>query len=328
LTVFLQFIGRIAPFGIIAGLLAAAILIEPKATGLDLPELLIGPRDRFYGVATVDTGIIWLAGSDGKILRSDDDGKSWRAQATPTDLHIQDIAAWDRERAIAVGNAGLIMVTVDGGATWERVEPRIKGLMLDKLTRVTVRAGGQSLAVGEFGAVLTSDDFGRTWRLTTEQRDVGLNDVAFASATEAWVVGEFGLILRSADGGESWTELRGPSELSLNAVAFRDREVGVAVGLKGQVLLTGDGGATWREVATAIREHLFDVIWVGDSWFAAGDKGVFASGDGAGDEVQFYKPGEIDHFWHSELEARGDGIYAAGASVGVLRGGAWTRFAS
>lgn len=73
-------LGRIVPFAIIAGLLAADLLIEPKATGLFLPESLIGPRDRFYGVATAGGSAIWLAGSNGKILRSDDGGTSWRAR--------------------------------------------------------------------------------------------------------------------------------------------------------------------------------------------------------------------------------------------------------
>jgi photosystem II stability/assembly factor-like uncharacterized protein len=148
-------------------------------------------------------GVLWIAGTNGKIARSEDDGRNWKLQLIAIKTHLQDIAAWDMDTAIVVGNKGAAGITSSGGATWTEVDvPKSK--VANKLTRVLALSQGGAWVVGEMGALLHSADFGKTWERRREEEDVAWNDIAFADAKNGWVVGEFGRILRTTDGGTGW----------------------------------------------------------------------------------------------------------------------------
>ncbi|HRH75482.1 MAG TPA: hypothetical protein PLM62_20540 [Zoogloea sp.] len=107
------------PLLIIGGLLYAAFFVKAEPEIGTLKARPLERRDAFYGVVAPGGSILWAAGSYGKIVRSDDGGKSWEVQASPVVAHLQSIAAWDARRAVAVGNRGLAVVTDDGGKTWK-----------------------------------------------------------------------------------------------------------------------------------------------------------------------------------------------------------------
>lgn len=321
-------LSSILPWGIILGLLAAALFIKPKAVGTTVEPSAIERRDRFYGIAVPEHGDVWIAGNDGKVIRSKDDGLSWTLQQTSIREHLQDIAAWDTDRAVAVGNGGTVIVTSNGGKTWQEMQaPR--SAISNKLMRVRVYPGGIAWAVGEIGAVLVSRDYGLTWTRQAQEQDVTWNDITFTDARHGWVVGEFGYMLRTQDGGDTWTQVQSPVKSSLMGVAFRDRRRGVAVGLEGVVLTTKDVGQSWRLVNKVTREHLFDVAWEGNNlWLAIGDKGVWLRGDESASRWQAGRLADRDLSWHTDLETQSDAIYLAGASVGVWHGGKWRVFRS
>ncbi|WP_145362879.1 YCF48-related protein [Stratiformator vulcanicus] len=65
---------------------------------------------------------IWVAGRPGTIVwHSSDGGKSWFPQDTGQSVPIRDIAFSSPEHGIAVGAAGMILKTNDGGAHWQAV---------------------------------------------------------------------------------------------------------------------------------------------------------------------------------------------------------------
>ena len=325
MSFFTRTAGRVGPFAIVGCLLAAAVFIRPQATGLELPSLLIDVRDRFYGVAAPDETALWLVGGDGKIIHSTDEGATWARQDAGVPDDLQDIAAWDAQRALIVGNDGVILRTSDGGTTWTRVEPVIEGFRPAKLMRVKTGADGFAVAVGEYGTVLITGDFGAGWRLGRPQQDVTLIAVAIAG-DHVWAAGEYGTLFASADRGASFEEAPKPLEMTVNAIAFADPQRGVAAGLAGTVAVTADGGQTWSAVDTGTLEHLFDVAWTNGSWLAAGDKGVFIRGTAAGELTRTWGPGEIDYMWHTELLPRGEAVFVSGGNAGVLRGDVWTEF--
>lgn len=313
-----------APWLIIAGLLWAGLFIKPQSAGSTVTPSVLERRDFFYGVAVPSPGLLWLAGSNGKIVRSEDGGRQWQLQASQTKASFQDIAAWDARNAVAVGNKGVVATTADGGLHWKQVDAP-KSSVANKLTRVVTLAQGQAWAVGEMGALLYSGDFGTTWQRKRAEEDVGWNDVAFADAKTGWVVGEFGRMLRSSDGGATWLALEAPVKSSLMGVAFRDARNGIAVGLEGVVLATGDAGASWRAVKSGTAEHLFTVAWDArnSAWIAGGNQGVWVSGSA---DALDWKAGRLDQrdlSWHTKVVAAGDKVYFAGANVGAWDGKAW-----
>ena len=82
---------------------------------------MISMRDFFYSMAFPTTMTIWTVENNSNILRSDDAGITWDRQKSPVRQNLLGIAAWDTERAVAVGNNGIVIVTRDGGKTWNEV---------------------------------------------------------------------------------------------------------------------------------------------------------------------------------------------------------------
>lgn len=311
-------VASMLPLLIIGGLLYAAFFVKWEAEIQALKAPAIERRDVFYSVASPVPSTIWAVGYYGKVVRSDDGGASWTIQATPSEGHLQSIAAWDAQRAVAVGNGGEVIVTEDGGATWKAVQaPRSE--VANKLMRVQAYPNGVAWAVGEVGAVLVSRDYGATWTRALPEKDQAWNDIFFLGS-DGWMVGEFGQMQRSFDGGVTWAAMPSPVKSSLMSVYFRDARDGVAVGLSGVVLVTGDGGATWRQAPRMTLEHLNSVIWDGQRWVAVGDKGVRVVGDAAGNQWQAGRISEQDLSWRTQILRVGDRYFLAGSNLAVVDG--------
>jgi photosystem II stability/assembly factor-like uncharacterized protein len=301
-------LGAALPVLIIGGLLYAAFFIKPSAQVTSVQPATIERRDIFYGVTMPTQDVVWAAGQHGKIVRSTDRGLTWTRQATGTDAHLQAIAVWDGERAVAVGNELTILTTGDGGKTWRKAAAP-EGVAVAKLLRVRSYDAGIAWAVGELGTVLSSSDHGASWRSMSTKDDATWNDIAFVGR-HGWMVGEFGRIRMTTDGGANWTSVTGPVKSSLNAVAFRDERHGVAVGTGGAVLTTTDGGQTWKALPTITEQHIFDALWDGSRWLIAGDKGLLLA---ANAEAQSWTDvsGSGQSSWHTQIDGR-DGRYALG----------------
>lgn len=192
----------------------------------------------------------------------------------------------------------------------------------NKLLRVRV-FDGVAWAVGEFGALLRSDDKGASWTRVLPEKDRAWNALFFLGQS-GWLVGEFGSVMRSTDGGATWTDVDTSNKVSLMGVAFRDLQNGVAVGLAGTLLATTDGGASWTEVPRLTREHLLDVIWDGNRWIAVGDKGVMVSADAAALDWKLGRVAEGDVSWRTQIAKSGARYFVAGANLGILENGQLT----
>ena len=306
------------PLVVVAGLLYAAMFIKPELAGDTVTPPAITRGDFLYGVAIPEPGLLWAAGSDGKVWRSADEGRSWTVQRTPTRLTLQDIGAWDTARAVAVGDDGIVLRTDDGGANWTQVAvPRSR--VSNKLMRVFVRAGGEAWAVGEMGMVLNSTDYGASWRQARVEEDAAWNGV-FANGKTVWLVGEFGRIAFSVDAGKSWSLVKRPAQDggSLIAVAFRNDMEGMAVGLDSVMLHTTDAGRTWKALPKVTPEHLFDVMWDGARWAAVGDKGALVLGDRDAARWEARRVSPDDRQWHTRIVRSGAHYIAAGGSLAMV----------
>jgi photosystem II stability/assembly factor-like uncharacterized protein len=285
----------------------------------------VEPRDNLYGVAAVGKSVVWMAGTNGKVVRSEDGGASWVLQESGINEHLQDIGAWDKSRAVAVGNEGVVITTQDGGMTWKRAEaPRSD--VANKLVRLEVGPDGRAWAVGLMGAVLGTQDYGATWRRLVPETDAAWNGIAFANDRNGWVVGEFGRMMRTADGGVLWEERQPLVESSLMAVAFRDPAHGVAVGLEGVILTTSDAGDTWTLLSdNPTTEHLWEVAWhtVSDRWVAVGNQGTLVLGDREGREWESKRLSDKELLWHTSIAAADSKLYIVGGSQGVLEKEEW-----
>lgn len=296
------------PLAIIAGLMYAAFFIKPQVHGGSTTRPVIEKRDRLYGVANPAGDLLWAAGNHGKIVRSEDYGKSWAAQTSGTVQHLQAIAAWDARRAVVAGNGGTVLLTEDAGKTWRKAElpAEVAGR---KFIRARAYADGRAWAVGELGTVLAAEGFGAHWKDLSGGDDVTWNDIAQFGG-RACMVGEFGRIRCGGNSGESFEDVPSPVKSSLTAVAFRSDTDGVAVGLEGEIAVTSDGGRRWRALPKTTEQHLYDVHWDGTRWLVVGDKGVTLAAEPDAQQWQEVNGGKGSASWRTQVAGR-DGRYVS-----------------
>ncbi|MEO2036501.1 MAG: hypothetical protein ABGZ35_30875 [Planctomycetaceae bacterium] len=111
-------------------------------------------------------GRAWLVGDGGFIRRSTDRGLNWKLPPGRFPTEIRDIfqltsVVHDGERVCVAGTpASSVLYSADAGATWSTV-PCAGGGAIHRL----VRTGTHSiLAVGSWGMIMRSDDFGASWK--------------------------------------------------------------------------------------------------------------------------------------------------------------------
>ena len=318
--------GFAIPLAVIAALYTlSTVELSVPHREMDEPEIEL--RDRFLGVAS-DGTVVWAVGKDGKIVRSEDSGKTFAVQNSPVQVNFQDIVMWDPQTAVVVGNRGTVLTTSDGGATWDHQALDVPIDGSGKLFRARLGPDGRVWTVSELNYIAVSADKGKTWqRVTREDTDHAWNDIAFAGS-RICVAGEFGKVACSDDQGATWAEKSTGQDVSLMGLAFRDDLHGVAVGLNGLIVSTEDAGESWNHhPVEGLSRHIFDVAWGGSRWLAVGDKGLLLFADGSASNWQVTRLTETDFAWHTAIEVlSADAFMASGQTLGVYRDGTWQAF--
>ena len=273
----------------------------------------------------VDGGIEDLAytsPADGSLLYFDE-GVLRLAEVEGGQLDIQDLSLEPAPRALARrgdqvllgGWSGALYRSTDGGGSFASLTTRLPVTLDIQLLDVSF-AGEQGVAVGLAGAVLTTDDGGRTWVPQTSGTTVDLRSVWVVEQTAVAVGYENGPdgrtphVFVSGDAGVTWAPGTLPDrEAFLDDVAMWTAQRGIAVGgtsLGDEIIfITEDGGATWvdrsRDPGTAGFVGLH--VWGTDhAWLGAG-----------------FGPLGPHHGWGRHLR-RGGHEHVAGVRGPVLRG--------
>lgn len=133
------------------------------------------------------------------------------------------------------------------------VEPR-PSVRLPSLRAVYFVDDNHGWAAGEIGAIVRTQDGGRTWVRQSAGSEADINDVYFAHTGTGLIVREDGLILKTTDGGQSWRQTKAPYAEPLTRIALVDAQRGWALQVHGPILQTADGGETW-EIAWRVRDN-------------------------------------------------------------------------
>ena len=248
-------------------------------------SIAISPCDRVNGRSVV------FAGTEPSMLfRSEDDGDTW--QPSPSLVELPSVPTWSfpprpythhvrwiglhptNPATIYAGiELGGVMVTRDGGATWEDRKP---GSPHDAHAIATHPAAPDRVYEAAGGGVAFSADAEATWRPADEGMD---RNYAWGLAIDAvdpdlWYVsasygahtahrnnGDAQGVLYRKRGDAPWEALGGNgtrlerplSYMPYAIVAPRDRPMEFIAGLQnGDLLLTEDAGQTWRTVDTGL----------------------------------------------------------------------------
>ncbi|QFZ85063.1 hypothetical protein GFK26_21020 [Variovorax paradoxus] len=250
---------------------ATASGAEKVGEALERPALTVRVPERTVLLGAAQAGQRWLAvGERGVIVRSDDAGRSWVQAATPVSVTLTAVRFSDARNGIAVGHAGTVLVTQDGGTRWER---RLDGRRIPELMLADARARGDAAAQKA------------AEQMRKDGPDKPLLDVLAVDPLHALAVGAYGMALATEDGGKRWVSwgdrLDNPDALHLYAVRQRGSRIVIA-GEQGLVLKSDDGGQTFQRLSTPYKGSFFTLELPNDQEIVlAGMRGnVWRSTDG------------------------------------------------
>jgi photosystem II stability/assembly factor-like uncharacterized protein len=181
-------------------------------------------------------------------------GKPFAASEAEFDVRYKGIAhdalydiCFNQNAGIAVGVAGTMFETDDGGKDWH------PGTSITQSALLGIDCNASwPIAVGQSGTILIRRD--GKWQVAKSGTDARLLSVSVNNAGLAFAVGGFGAVLRSADGGQSWEpiafdwqELLGDIlEPHIYDVEVSETGVVTIAGEFELIMRSSDGGDTWE----------------------------------------------------------------------------------
>ena len=144
---------------------------------------------------------------------------------------------------------GAVVITKDGGLSWENVESRATNDLWD----VYFVGEKRGWICGGGGVILFSKDGGESWVKQMSVSTVMLQAIFFLDERCGWAVGLNGTIIATEDGGRNWSPLSGgrgaavvgEGAAGLTDVQFITQKKGWVVGDNGTIKMTEDSGTTW-----------------------------------------------------------------------------------
>lgn len=247
-------------FAIALAALAGAVLVSTQLfkTPAPSPETQVQYRaqvldpDLTGGAIAPSSGHYVAWGSDGVVMRSPN-GKNWRPLDTPSHAAILQVGFDGAGTWVAVGEAGTLLVSGDGGNQWQQKTPDTFALTINDVLYIDPDAGlpvpeeGLWLAVAADGHFLSSGDGGQSWQTSRiETEDDLLTLFWLKERGRVLVGGENGLVGASEDGA-AWTIKRAETETPITGFhAFENLVLGTSAW--GRLLLSRDAGESWNLV--------------------------------------------------------------------------------
>jgi photosystem II stability/assembly factor-like uncharacterized protein len=180
----------------------------------------------------------WAVGAFGTLVVTEDSGQHWVNGAeeldNPDELHLNAITGDGKGRVFIAGEGGVMFRSLNGGASWESLEPFYGGSWFGAV----YNSRSDALFIfGLRGNLYRSTDFGTTWEPLLNDNTSTLAGGSASPQGEIVIVGGVGTVLWSADGGLSFRRGMIADRLSLSS----------GLSLDGKLILVGQGGVKVSE---------------------------------------------------------------------------------
>lgn len=155
-------------FSLVTGMFILLVAFPGWNLAQEVHILAKGMKTSLRGLSVVDENIVWVSGSNGKVAKTSDGGKTfqWITVAGYEQRDFRDIHGFDSMHAIviAIDTPAVILKTKDGGISWYKVfEDKRPGMFLDAMHF----AGKQGVVVGDpidsKPFMATTKDHGESW---------------------------------------------------------------------------------------------------------------------------------------------------------------------
>jgi photosystem II stability/assembly factor-like uncharacterized protein len=211
-----------------------------------------GTTNNLNGGYLLDSGVGFVVGDAGTILKTTDAGMTWAPLVSGTANALYDVYFFDATQGVAVGEQGLILRTTDGGAGWQGITSGVK----DALHSVSF-SGVSGISGGDSQDIIYSTDAGASWQISQSGFfGGGFLGAQMLSASVGFVAGQNSIFQpmagASTDGGATWSFQ--PFYFDQNEgggtdLFFFDQNTGVVSGSvfdgRGAIARTTDAGVSW-----------------------------------------------------------------------------------
>ncbi|WP_417590027.1 WD40/YVTN/BNR-like repeat-containing protein [Owenweeksia hongkongensis] len=230
------------------------------------------------GLCAVNESICWVSGSEGTVLRTTDEGKTWKNLSPKgyEDLQFRDIHAFGKDTAIilSAGLPAVICKTVNGGKSWKEVyRNEAEGVFFDAMDFWDEQRGmAFSDAPEEHLLIITTTDAGETWKEIPKKHSPKVFSHQGGFAASGTCINTFGkssaliglggpeaTVLLTNNFGKTWIKTLAPIDFGepskgIFSIDMLNENFGYCVGgdyqadsLTNQnVATTKDGGKTWQ----------------------------------------------------------------------------------
>lgn len=176
-------------------------------------------------------------------------GEEQGESVIPLNPMINEIFFINPVKGWAVGEAGSIWTTNDGGLKWAKQ----KSGQLEDLFGVFFKDENEGWATGLNGTLLYTDNGGKIWKTQSSTVVQSLFDIA-VSGDRGYAVGNAATMIETKDGGKTWKEFKPASIQSFSwirglAVIKDVQDKYVAIGGLGTIMISNDGGITWEKIS-------------------------------------------------------------------------------
>ena len=232
------------------------------------------------------------------VCYSDDTCQTWYVSLDEVNAWLKDLSFPGLQSGYAVGHAGTVYKTTDGGGHWSPLT--VNGNAGTRNYNAVhffddqngIIAGGNETN-DAIQTIIKTSDGGDSWSVIYDNLNPWILDIHFVDDNLGFAVGDQGTILKTTDGGDHWDILAAPgncAQRKLNSVRFLSDQVGIIVGGNPQndsiqtIIKTVDGGTSWSIIRDNIAPMLNSVHFYSlTEGYAVGDWGEFLYTDDQGE---------------------------------------------
>ncbi|MBN8702780.1 MAG: hypothetical protein J0M08_06930, partial [Bacteroidetes bacterium] len=217
------------------------------------------------------TGYITIGGIDrGYVYTTNDGGANWARVNNQIGVDFAKIQLVN-DTGYAVGAAGTVMRTLDGGGTWDLFNT-YENAGTNDLQALYFINGKKGVVAGKAGAIFTTTNacvtfsaatgISSAYDITSVTHD-GTN--YFATAKD---VNNLGYVFKSST-ASTWTlqaSQRTTDILDINFIGSAGTNTVFASGKEGLLLKSTDGGTIWNTVSTGLTKNIRDIAFIDNSY--------------------------------------------------------------
>jgi len=190
----------------------------------------------------------------------------WTQLNSGTNFNLHSIYFTDTSNGFVVGDLGAIYKTIDGGNTWQKLNPFYgadssqdytfnSAWFINPMTGFVI---GNHYNVSNTDAILyCTFDGGANWdgnEYISGEDNYYFNSLSFADSVTGYAVGYvinygnteiYPLVMKTVNSGVSWSSVGFPGTGILRGACFLNAATGYSVGTAGAIFKTTDGASSW-----------------------------------------------------------------------------------